>query len=514
MLTIGEDKLTLEDFSGILLQNTEITISPDALQRVEKSFNFLKEYSKDKIIYGINTGLGPMAQYQVSDEDQVRLQYNAIRSHSSGMGERIPDICVKTAMVCSLNAYLKGNSALHPEVVILLKEMINRSIIPVVPEHGGVGASGDLVQLAHVALVLIGEGDVSYKGEIRPVAEVFEENGLKPAKVHLREGLGLINGTYVMTGTGIVNLINAVNLLNWSLAASSMINEIVGSFNDYFSKELNSIKMHPGQQTIAAGIRSFLEGSQMIRRREDHFFNGKHSHEEYMQDKVQEYYSVRCVPQVLGPVYETIENAVRVLLNEANSSSDNPVIDMEAGDVFHGGNFHGDYVSTEMDKLKISVTKLSMLAERQLNFLVNSKLNGKLPPFINLGKLGVNFGMQGAQFTATSTVAENQTLSFPMSLHSISCNNDNQDIVSMGTNAALITRKVIENAYQVLSIEMMAIAQAFDYLDINGKSSPISQKIIENIRKVTPTFREDTVRYKEIEELKQFMMTHPVEILK
>ena len=172
-------------------------------------------------------------------------------------------------------------------------------------------------------------------------------------------------------------------------------------------------------------------------------------------DKVQEYYSIRCVPQILGPILDTIEYAEKVLVNEANSSSDNPVIDIENGNIFHGGNFHGDYISLEMDKLKIAVAKLSMLLERQINYLMNDKLNDKLPPFVNLGKLGVNFGMQGAQFTATSTVAENQTLSFPNYVHSISNNNDNQDIVSMGTNSAQFARKVIDNTYQVLSIELM-----------------------------------------------------------
>ncbi len=237
MLIIGEERLTLSDFRKILFDNEKISISSDALNRVRQSFDFLNDYCSNKIIYGINTGLGPMAQFHISEEDQISLQYNAVRSHCSGLGEPIPDIYVKSAMICSLNSYLQGHSGIHPEVVELLAELVNRSIIPVVPEHGGVGASGDLVQLAHIALVLIGEGKVSYKGSIRQTSDIFKENNLKPISVHLREGLALINGTYMMTGIGVVNLLHAHNLQNWSLAASAMINEIVRSFDDYFSEE-------------------------------------------------------------------------------------------------------------------------------------------------------------------------------------------------------------------------------------------------------------------------------------
>lgn len=510
MLIIGEERLTLNDFRKILFDNEKISISSDALNRIRQSFDFLNDYCSNKIIYGINTGLGPMAQFHISEEDQVSLQYNAVRSHCSGLGEPIPDIYVKSAMICSLNAYLQGHSGIHPEVVELLAELVNRSIIPIVPEHGGVGASGDLVQLAHIALVLIGEGKVSYKGSIRQTSEIFKENNIKPISIHLREGLALINGTYMMTGIGVVNLLHAYNLLNWSLAASAMINEIVRSFDDYFSEELNSIKHHHGQHMIAQKIRTFLVNSQLIRKRKDYFFNTR-TKENNIEDKVQEYYSVRCVPQILGPVYDTLNNAERVLINEANSSSDNPVVDLKTMSVFHGGNFHGDYVSTEMDKVKVAIVKLSLLAERQNNFLMNSKLNNVLPPFVNLGKPGVNFGMQGTQFTASSTCAENQTLAFPMSVHSISCNNDNQDVVSMGTNAALMTKRVIENAFQIVSIELMAILQAYDYLNIVAISADSSRKVYHVLRSVSPAFKSDTVRYTEIEAIKNHLISHDID---
>lgn len=505
MILTWQHKLTIEDYNNILFDEETIELSTNVLKNLDIRFNFLKDYCKDKIIYGINTGLGPMAQYYINEDERIQLQYNAIRSHCSGLGERIPDIYVKTAMITALNSYIKGNSGIHKEAVILLSELINRSIIPVVPEHGGVGASGDLVQLAHIALVIIGEGDVCYKGEILPTSKVFESNGLIPAKVYIREGLSLMNGTYMMTGIGVVNLILAKNLLNWTTIASAFANEIANAFDEYFSAELNSIKLHNGQHKIAENMRTILKDSKLIRNREN-VFDSNSLKEERLNEKIQEYYSLRCIPQILGPIYDTLETAQTIILNEANSCSDNPVIDNNMQCVFHGGNFHGDYISLEMDKIKIAITRLSMIIERQLNFLLNNKLNEKLPPFINLGKLGVNFGMQGCQFTATSTVAENQTLSFPMYVHSIPNNNDNQDIVSMGTNAALMTKKVIDNAYQILSIELLALIQAIDFLGNSDLLSSFTKKVYNELRAIVPVFKDDTIKYKTINSIQKYIL--------
>jgi histidine ammonia-lyase len=227
--------------------------------------------------------------------------------------------------------------------------------------------------------------------------------------------------------------------------------------------------------------------------------------EGFIQDKVQEYYSIRCTPQILGPIYDTISNVETVLTNEVNSCCDNPVIDVANKHIYHGGNFHGDYISLEMDKLKIVITKLSMLCERQLNYLMNPKLNGVLPPFINLGTLGVNFGMQGLQFPATSTVAENQTISFPMYVHSIPNNNDNQDIVSMGTNSALLTKKVIENTFQVITIELMSILQAIDFLCIQDDMSSKTNQIYKDLREICPVIKSDRAQYNQLKTFKEYL---------
>lgn len=502
MLIQRNQELLLNDIQRIL-EGEKIEIEKESMDIILKSFTFLKEFAKDKTIYGINTGLGPMAQYKVDDDKQVDLQYNLIRSHCSGAGRRIDDLYVKAGMVCRLRSIVQGISGIHPSAGVLLTELINRGIMPIIPEHGSVGASGDLVHLSHIALVLIGEGEVMYKGEMRDTAEVFKENGLKPITIVLREGLSLINGTSVMTGISLINIIRAKTLFTWSLIATSLLSEIVESFSDYFSEELNGAKGHTGQQTVASMLREILSDSKLISSREAEFYN--RNNDRIHKRKVQEFYSLRCLPQILGPVYDTIAIAEKTIITELNSVSDNPIVSMELENVFHGGNFHGDYVSLEMDKLKLVITRLTMLAERQINFLFNPALNDKLPPFVNLGVLGLNLGMQGVQFTATSTTAENQTLSTSMYIHSIPNNNDNQDIVSMGANSALLAAKVIENAFQVVAIELIGLLQAVDYLKIEDKLSSKTRHAYHNLRKLVPVFVDDTTKYKEIAKVSAYI---------
>nr|WP_221269029.1 aromatic amino acid ammonia-lyase [Mucilaginibacter sp. X5P1] len=505
VILVGQSPLTLEDFSEILFNNQPVALNEAAVAKVKTNFEFLKKFSSNKLIYGINTGFGPMAQYKVNEENILQLQYNLIRSHSSGSGKLMSADLSKALMVARLNSFMQAYSGVHTEVIELLKELINNSISPCIYEHGGVGASGDLVQLAHLGLVLIGEGEVIFENAVHPTIDIFNRFNIKPLSIHIREGLAILNGTSAMTGIGMLNIIQAQKLLNWSLMFSAMINEIVEAFDDHYSQELNAVKLHRGQNKIASLMRDILKDSHMIRDRSEHLYNPDNLDQEVFEDKVQEYYSLRCVTQVLGPIYDTIIQAEEVVVNEINSVNDNPVIDHENHNIFHGGNFHGDYVSLEMDKLKIAITKLSMLSERQLNYLLNNKLNQKLPPFVNLGVLGFNFGMQGMQFTATSTVAENQTLSFPMYVHSIPNNNDNQDIVSMGCNAALMTKRVVDNSFEVLAIQLMTILQAIDYLECQDRLSSISRSLYDKARAIFPKFVQDQPKYKDLKNVKEFL---------
>jgi histidine ammonia-lyase len=504
MITVGSARLSVEDFDRLLYHGNDVKLDDDGLGKVRANFDFLREYARNKIIYGINTGLGPMAQYKISDEDQKQLQYNLIRSHSSGSGKPFDEECARATMLARLNSLMQGYSGIHPSVVELLRDLLNERVSVCIFERGGVGASGDLVQLAHLALNLIGEGEVIYKGELRDAAQVFTERKITPLNIHLREALAIMNGTSAMTGVGMVNLIHSRKLLACSIFLSGVTNELMKSFDDHFSLELNHVKHHRGQTKVAEIIRTLLGDSKLIRKRPEHLYHRK-IEEAVFTDKVQEYYSLRCVPQILGPVYDTLYEVQQVLENEVNSANDNPVIDHEKEMVYHGGNFHGDYVALAMDKLKIVMTKLTMLSERQLNYLLNDKLNQKLSPFINLGKLGLNFGLQGMQFTATSTTAENQTLSFPMYLHSISNNNDNQDIVSMGCNAALMTKRVIDNAYDVLAIQSLALAQAIDYLQCHARLSSVTTRFYNEIREICGPIMEDVPQYKNLPRVRKYL---------
>jgi histidine ammonia-lyase len=507
MLQVGGKALSLDDFYQVIFKNSTVVPDEQALQKVQTNFNFLGGFSSNKLIYGINTGFGPMAQYKVSDENRLQLQYNLIRSHASGGGNLMHPQLVKALMLARLNSFMQAYSGVHPELTNLLAELINKNVSPCIFEHGGVGASGDLVQLAHLALVLIGEGEVIYNGEVQATDAVFRQLGINPLQIHIREGLAIINGTSAMTGIGLLNIIRAKKLLRWSVMLSAMINEVVEAFDDHYSLELNKVKHHKGQNAIAAQLREILKDSNMVRSRSEHLYNPENLDQEIFEDKVQEYYSLRCVTQILGPIYDTIAQAEQVVVDELNSVNDNPVIDHENHNIFHGGNFHGDYVSLEMDKLKIAITRLSMLSERQLNYLLNDKLNQKFPPFLNLGVLGFNFGMQGMQFTATSTVAENQTLSYPMYVHSIPNNNDNQDIVSMGCNAALLTKKVIDNSFEVLAIQAMTLLQAVDYLDCANRLSTQTNKVYTDLRAIFPKFIEDKPKYQDLQQVKAYFET-------
>lgn len=490
------NNLTLCDIRSIVENNDQVTIDSETRSNIENCFSFLESFSKDKVIYGINTGFGPMAQWRIDDMHLNELQYNIIRSHSTGAGEPLPEKCVRAAMLARLMTFMQAHSGVNIQTCDLLVEFLNHGIYPVIPQHGSVGASGDLVQLAHIALALIGEGEVFYKGERRNTADVFAELGIKPLQMYVREGLAVTNGTAVMTGIGFVNLFDAKRLLDWSLKASVLMNEIASSYDDLMSEVLNGVKHHSGQQTVAAKMREIAAGSKMLLNREQELYHK--SEEDVFEHKVQPYYSLRCIPQILGPVWDAVENVEKVLLNEINSADDNPIVDPKNRTVIHGGNFHGDYVSFEMDKLKIAVTKMTMLAERQMNYLFHDRINGILPPFVNLGVLGLNYGLQASQFTATSTTAECQTLSNPMYVHSIPNNNDNQDIVSMGTNSALICQRVIENSYQVMAIHMMALVQAVDCLKIADRLAPATRELYNQVREIVPLFVEDTPKYKEI----------------
>ncbi len=491
-------RLTVQNIKDIISGNKDYIFSEKDKTEALQSYKYLNIFSKDNLVYGLNTGFGPMANHKVSKADQTNLQYNLIRSHSSGMGSTLSKKVVLTLMIIRLHTFLQGKSGVSSSLIETLASYINKGVYPDIYEHGGVGASGDLVQLSHLALGIIGEGKgVDNNGNRIEISNLLEKLNLKPHKLELRDGLAMINGTACMTALSTINIINSKILISWSIKISAMMLEIFGSYDDYISCELNKVKQHKGQNEIALKLRTILETSNLIRNR----YTGNDGDKNF-----QEFYSVRCTPQILGPILDTINFSEIVVENEINSVDDNPIVDVKNQKIAHGGNFHGDYISLEMDKLKIAITKLTMLTERQLNLLLNAKTNKILPPFLNIGTLGLNYGMQGVQFTATSTTAENQMLSNPMSIHSITCNNDNQDIVSMGTNSALITKKVIDNAFQVVSIQIIACVKALEILKVEDNVSVETNKIMKEIKKLIGIHNhEDNTFYDKLQVVENFL---------
>ncbi|MCF7864982.1 MAG: aromatic amino acid ammonia-lyase [Candidatus Pacebacteria bacterium] len=530
VFSIGSKDINISNVGDVALRLQEIAISKESRSRLVKNFEYLKERSTKEVIYGLNTGFGPMAHIFISKEKQTELQYNLIRSHAVGLGDFIEPRYVRAIMFIRLQTLLKSHSAVHGDTCRLLVEFLNRNIVPITYQHGSVGASGDLVQLAHIAEALIGEGRVMYQGKIIETQRLFKtvlaKDGIVPLKMHLREGLALINGTSSMTGIAALNVHYSKILLQNSARASSLLFEIVNASEDYFSKEISDVRPHYGQMKVGEFFRSILKSSKRILREGANAANAFAKHPvdslnkinkdiestnydtHHMDRSRQEIYSIRCAIQVLGPILDEIKNATQVVEIEMNSVTDNPLVFIDSK-IVHGGNFHGDYISYEMDKLKIAITKLSIFSERKLNFLVNDKVNKILPPFLNTGVVGLDLGLQGLQFVATSTVAENQSLSMPVSIHSISCNNDNQDIVSMGTNSALMAQKVIENTFDVLAIELMSIVRAVQILGIESDLSVGTKAFYESIKRYI-SGKADLVKRDEVQAIVDFLKNQEV----
>ncbi len=519
-LLVGNEKSSIQSIVDVALFMRKVGFSKKLSDEMERNFKYLQKEMKDHVIYGLNTGFGPMAHVFIPKDRQIELQYNLIRSHAMGMGGRMSAEQVRAIMLVRMQTLLKAHSGIPADECRLLAAFLNKNILPVVYRHGSVGASGDLVQLAHVAEALIGEGKVMYGEKIADAREIFKSvlgrEGIVPLDIQLREGLALMNGTSAMAGIGALNVHYAKALAQYSILMSAMLFEIVQAPEDYFSEHVSKVRSHPGQARAGAMLRAVLRKSRRIRKSDSrHIDSGIDSdagsssrsatEAALMKSSRQEIYSIRCAVQVLGPILDEISNAADVVETEVNSVTDNPMIFTDDR-IVHGGNFHGDYVSYEMDKLKIAIAKLSMFSERKINFLLNDKVNKMLPPFLNRGTIGLDLGLQGLQFVATSTAAENQSLSMPVSVHSIPTNNDNQDIVSMGTNSALIAEQVISNTFDVLAIELMACARAIDALNIEKSLSPMTRALHGRVKKCISS-KADLVLREDVQNIVKLMRT-------
>jgi histidine ammonia-lyase len=473
-----------------------------ALKRARASNALVRAEVESKVVYGVTTGFGPMASHIIGRDKLKELQLNLVRSHSAGAGAPLPEPFVLAAMVGRLNTFLTGYSGVSDAVIGQLATFINHRIVPIVPEHGAVGTSGDLVQLAHVALGLIGEGEVFYHGRRTKAARVLKSLGIAPLVLMPKEGLSLINGTSMMTGIAALLAVWAERLIGIAVAAGALALELVHALSDALALELHAARPHVGQRDVAARLRALLADSSLLRHRHELQARVSVIEDSYVTpEQIQEIYSLRCIPQILGPVVDIVRKFRADVTTELNAATDNPIVDVAGRTFLHGGNFHGDVIAAAVDQMKIGLVKLTILAERQANFFLNRNVNQTFPPFLNLNKPGLTLALQGVHFVATSTTAHSQSLAYPHSLHSISTNGDNQDVVSMGTDAALIAAKVVDNAFIVLAVELIALAQAVDVIKAADRIAPPARELYRKVRAVVPAIVADRAFSSEVNEL-------------
>jgi histidine ammonia-lyase len=465
--------LRIADIVAIGEGRARVALEAGALERCRESRAFLEqEVAAGRIIYGVNTSFGPMCNKIINDDAIEQLQVNLIKSHAAGLGEPLRPAIAAATLAVRLNTLVKGYSGVRLELLYLMRDMLNAGIAPFIPECGSVGASGDLIHLAHVGLAVIGLGKVYYKEELMEAAQAFERAGLQPIRLSFKEGIAIMNGTSAMTALGAFALFGARRLLNVACVNAAFALEIFGGIDDAFDEDLHGVKPHPGQQSVARIIRQLYEGSRNITPRSS-------VHELIRQQStagpvyettinVQDVYSLRCTPQILAPIVEAVAAAEATLEIEANSTNDNPVVVPHKQKIIHGGNFHGQSIGFSMDMLCMAIAQLCTLSERRLNKLLDKSLNEGLPEHLIAGTVGLTMGFMGAQYLATSTTAENRQLANPVSTHSISCNASNQDVVSMGTVAARKALKAVSNAKHVLTLETLAQLQAFSFRNAPG----------------------------------------------
>jgi histidine ammonia-lyase len=452
---IDGETLSLEDIARVAAgADVEVSLQADALERIRRSRAVVEEAVRSgRVVYGVTTGFGRLSDVVVERERLEELQQNLIRSHACGVGTPLPRAETRAITLLRANVLARGFSGVRPEVVHRLLDLLNHGVHPVIPEQGSVGASGDLAPLSHLALVLLGEGEAEYRGEVMPGGEALRRAGIEPLRLQAKEGLALNNGTQVMTGIGALVLLGAERAAATADAAGAMSLEGLRGTPDAFHPAIQRARPHAGQAASAERLRALLAESEI---RESH----RHG-----DPRVQDAYSLRCMPQVHGAARNAFAYARQVLETEANSATDNPLIfpdEGEGGLVLSGGNFHGQPVAQVLDLLAIALTDLGSISERRIERLVNPDLSGDLPPFLTRDP-GVCSGFMIAQITAASLVSENKVLSHPASVDSIPTGANKEDHVSMGVASAWKARRVLRNTETVLAIELLCAAQALEF---------------------------------------------------
>ncbi|MGP0629775.1 histidine ammonia-lyase [Nitrospina sp. 32_T5] len=446
-LQLDGNNLTLEQAVRAVRNGTPLSLTKEARDRVIHSREQIDAAVRErKVVYGVTTGFGALSNVVIPPEDARALQNNVLRSHAAGVGPPFDDEVVRMTLLLMTNSKAKGYSGLRLSTLETLMDLFNKGVVPVVPRQGSVGASGDLAPMAHLSLVLTGRGRARYQGEEMAGAEALKRADIEPVTLAEGEGLALINGTQVMTALGALTLCRGLKLAKILDIAAAMSLEVLLGTNTQFHKRIHHIRPHPGQIDTASNMRKITDGSEIISSHKD-------------CDRVQDAYSLRCVPQVHGATRDTLAHVRRVLETEMNSATENPLV-FENGQVLSGGNFHGQPVALAMDFMTIALAELANISERRIERMVNPNLSG-LPSFLIEGG-GLHSGFMIAQYTAAALVSENKAWAHPASVDSIPTSANKEDHVSMGTIGARKARHVVENLKNVAAIELLCGAQAMD----------------------------------------------------
>jgi len=492
---VDGESLTIEDVVQVARHNEPVILDDSAVPRIKSSRAVVETAIKEgDVVYGVNTGFGNLANVSINKEDLARLQVNLIRSHSVGVGPPFSKEVVRGMMLLRANALAKGYSGVRPEVIETLIEMLNKDVVPVVPQQGSVGSSGDLAPLAHMALVLIGEGKAFYSGKTVSGKEALHKAGIKPLVLQAKEGVALINGTQPMSAVGTLVIHDALRLIHDATIASSMSLEALRGTRTATDERIHAIRPHEGQTDVAAAQRKILLESEI-----------NQSHADC--GKVQDAYSLRCIPQVLGASLDAIRFAYSILETEINAATDNPLVFGDDGVVISGGNFHGQPVALAMDFIGIAIAEIANISERRVNRLVNPNLS-ELPAFLTT-EGGLESGMMIAQYTAAALVSENKVLAHPASVDSIPTSADQEDHVSMGTIAARKAANILENAQNVVAIEYMCACQGIDYLAPLKPSEPLSEAY-RTIRDTVSKLEDDRPLSSDIAKIRNLMLAGDV----
>lgn len=489
MITLTGNNLTLSQLKKILYSNEPVQPSKASLTKVKNSRKAVEEIvSQEKTVYGINTGFGKLSDVRIDKDDVETLQLNLIHSHACGVGEPFPEVVSRAMLLLRANALLKGYSGVRPLIIDRLLALLNKAIHPVIPQQGSLGASGDLAPLSHLALALLGEGEVFYKGKRIPALEALQVEGIEAIKLSAKEGLALINGTQAMTALGSVAYLEAEKLSYQAEQIAAVTMEGLRGIIDAFDDDIHQARGYQEQIDVAERMRAYLAGSKLITKQGEL--------------RVQDAYSLRCIPQVHGATWQTLQYVKDKLEIEINAATDNPLIFNKGEKVISGGNFHGQPIALVMDFMGIAVAELANISERRIERLVNPQLND-LPAFLS-SKPGLQSGAMIMQYVAASLVSENKILAHPASVDSIPSSANQEDHVSMGTIGARHAYQIIEHTRKVLAIELICAAQA---AEIRGKEkmAAFTKKLVEEVRKDVASIDEDRIFAEDIEKLSKVL---------